>query len=175
MKRDEDKKIADSGGGPGAIASGAVYTTTFLLPAYIPATLIGELFGNRGVPASPWLMAPVVILAISVMMRFEPYLQGRSWWPRVDDVWGALLLGLSVVLPIVVAVAWPMSFWSWLPPVVPTLLSFVPVAFTVWCVKRWHRHLWKKQRPQLGPYRPIPRINSQGPNGPSDSFPLEGS
>lgn len=162
MKHDEGKGSADSDGGPGAIASGLIYTGMFLLPAYIPATLIGEVLGNRGMPASPWLMAPAVVLVIAVMMRFEPYLQGRSWWSRVDDVWGGLLIGLSVVLPIVVAIVWPSSFWVWLPPVTPTLLSFLPIICTIWCVKCWHRHLWKKQRPQLGPYRPIPRISSQG-------------
>lgn len=162
MKNDEDKKNTDSDGDPGAVASGAIYTAMFLLPAYIPATLIGELLGNRGVPASPWLMAPAVALIIAVMMRFEPYLQGRSWWPRVDDVWGGFLIGLSVVLPIVSAVVWPIPIWAWLPPAAPTILSFLPIACVIWCVKRWHRHLWKTQRPKLGPYRPVPRINGQG-------------
>ncbi|MFI1177894.1 hypothetical protein [Streptomyces melanogenes] len=162
MKRDEGKKGADPDGNLGAIASGFIYTATFLLPAYTIATLIGEFFGNRGSPASPWLIAPAVVLVVSVMMWFEPYLQGRSWWSRVDNVWGVLLIGLCIVLPVVVAVVWPRSFWTWLPPAVPTLLSLAPIACVIWCVKRWHRHLWRKQRPQLGPYRPIPRISRQG-------------
>lgn len=162
MKHASGGQVDDSDDDLGNVASAAVYMGMFLLPAYIPATLIGECFGNRGMPASPWLLAPVTTLALSIMMRFEPYLQGKSWWSRVDDVWGALLLGLSVVLPIVVATVWPFSFWPWLPPAVPTMMSFVPIAFAVWCVKRWHRYLWKKQRPQLGPFRPVPRIGSQG-------------
>lgn len=162
MKEDEGRESADSDGDPGALASGVIYTSTFLLPAYIPATLIGELFGNRGLPASPWLMAPAVALVIAVMMRFEPYLQQRSWWSRVDDVWGGLLIGLSVVLPIFIAVVRPSSFWAWLPSATPTLLSFLPLVCVIWCVKRWHRYLWKKQRPQLGPFRPVPRINGLG-------------
>lgn len=171
MKHDSDEQVADSSDDLGAIASAAVYMGMFLLPAYIPATLIGEFFGNRGMPASPWLLAPAITLALSIMMRFEPYLQGKSWWSRVDDAWGALLLGLSVALPIVVAAVWPLSFWLWLPPAVPTVLSFAPIAFAVWCVRRWHRHLWKNQRPKLGPYRPVPRISSQGTEDPQEPFP----
>ncbi|MEU7579087.1 hypothetical protein AB0B50_15970 [Streptomyces sp. NPDC041068] len=51
-----------------------------------------------------------------------------------------------------------MSLWPWLPPVVPTVLSFAPLVFAGWCVKRWHRHLRNRQRPQLGPFKPVPRI-----------------
>lgn len=158
MKRNPDPETQDSDDELGAAASGALYTVTFLLIAYIPATFIGELFGNRGVPASPWLLAPVVGLALAVMMLVEPYLQSRSWWSRAENVWGGLLMGLSVVVPVVVAVVRPMSLWPWLPPMVPTVLSFVPIVFAWWCVKRWHRHLRKRQRPQLGPFKPIPRV-----------------
>lgn len=131
----------------------------FLLVAYIPGTLIGECVGNRGLPTSPWIIAPAVALIISVMLRFETYLEGLSWWSRVEYVWGGLLLGQSFVLPIVLSVVWPNSVWPWLPPAVPTFLSLVPISFAIWCIKRWHRHLWKTQRPQLGPYRPVPRIS----------------
>ncbi|KOU46854.1 hypothetical protein [Streptomyces sp. WM6378] len=159
MKRTpEPSRAQDSADELGAAGSGVVLTVTFLLFAYIPATFIGELFGNRGVPASPWLVAPVVGFGLAVMMLFEPYLQGRSWWKRVDDVWGALLMGLSVVAPIVVGVVWPVSLWTWLPPLVPTALSFVPIVFARWLVARWHGHLRKRQRPRLGPFKPVPRV-----------------
>ncbi|MFJ2771304.1 hypothetical protein [Streptomyces sp. NPDC087300] len=167
MKRNPDPQAQDSDDELDAASSGAVYTVTFLLVAYIPATFIGELSGNRGVPTSPWLMAPVVALALALMMVVEPHLQSRSWWSRVDDVWGVLLMGLSVVAPIVVAVVRPMSVWPWLPPLVPTVLSFVPVVIAWWCVKRWHRYLRGRQRPQLGPFKPVPRIGEA--DDPQDS------
>ncbi|MGH4029298.1 hypothetical protein ACQB60_10230 [Actinomycetota bacterium Odt1-20B] len=168
MKRNPEPQAQDSDDELGAVGSGIVCTVTFLLFAYIPATFIGELFGNRGVPASPWLIAPAVGLGLAVMMLFEPYLQSRTWWKRVDDVWGALLLGLTVVAPIVAGVVWPMSLWTWLPPLVPTVLSFLPLVFARWCVARWHRHLRKKQPPQFGPFKPVPRI---GESDPGDSDP----
>lgn len=161
MKQSPDPHAQDSTDDePGNLGGGVIYTLMFLLVAYIPATFIGELFGNRGVPTSPWLIAPAVALVIAAMMSIEPYLQSRSWWERVDDVWGALLLGLTVVAPIVVAVVRPMPLWSWLPPLAPTALSFVPIGFAWWCVRQWHRHLAKQQRPQFGPFKPVPRINS---------------
>ncbi|MFK4070469.1 hypothetical protein [Streptomyces sp. NPDC029674] len=159
MKRNPGPPEQDSDDELGAAASGIVYTLTFLLIAYIPATFIGELFGNHGLPMAPWLFAPVVGLALAVMMLVEPFLQSRTWWSRVDDLWGALLMGLSVVVPIVLGVVRPMSLWTSLPPMVPTVLSFVPIAFAIWCVKQWHRHLRKRQRPQLGPFKPLPRIS----------------
>ncbi|MCF3120301.1 hypothetical protein IPZ68_11390 [Streptomyces arenae] len=165
MKRTPEPQAQGSDDELGAAGSGIVLTVTFLLIAYIPATFIGELFGNRGVPASPWLIAPVVGLGLAVMMLFEPYLQSRSWWKRVDDVWGALLLGFSVVAPIVVGVVWPMPLWPWLPPLVPTALSFMPLVFAWWCVKRWHRHLRGQQRPRMGPFTPVPRIGAGDSEG----------
>lgn len=168
VRGDAEKQDADSDDELGAVAGGALYTAMFLLVAYIPATLIGELVGNRGLPTSPWMVAVTVWPVIAVMLRFEPYLEGFAWWSRsrIDYVWGALLLGQSFVLPIVFAVAWPKSVWPWLPPAVPTILSCVPIACAIWAVKRWHRHLWKTQRPQLGPYRPVPRISSQSSEEP---------
>ncbi|MFD9902837.1 hypothetical protein [Streptomyces sp. NPDC059063] len=157
-KGTSDAQAQDADEELGAVASGGLCTLTFLLVAYVPATFIGELFGNRGLPASPWLLAPIVGCAVSVMMWVEPWLQSRSWWSWAGNVWGALLMGLSVVAPVVVAVVRPMSLWPWLPPVVPTVLSLAPIALALWCVKRWHRHLRKHQRPQLGPFRPVPRI-----------------
>ncbi|WP_369215584.1 hypothetical protein [Streptomyces flavofungini] len=148
---------------PGALAGGVIYTVTFLLVAYIPATFTGELFGNRGLPLSPWLFAPLVSLALAVMMLLEPHLQSRIWWSRVQNVWGALLLGLSVVVPILLAVVRPMPVWTWLPLAVPTVLSFLPIALALWCVKRWHRHLRKRQRPELGPFTPVPRVSDHDP------------
>ncbi|MFI7320158.1 hypothetical protein [Streptomyces venezuelae] len=162
MKRNPDPPAPDTGEEDddlGAAASGIIYTVMFLLVAYIPATFIGELFGNRGLPMSPWLFAPVVALALAVMLLFEPYLQSRTWWSRAENVWGVLLMGLSVVAPIVLAVVRPMPVWPSLPPLVPTVLSFGPIAFALWCVKLWHRHLRKRQRPQLGPFKPVPRIS----------------
>ncbi|MFD9880573.1 hypothetical protein ACFWZT_03780 [Streptomyces alboflavus] len=160
MKQNLDSSAQDSTDDElGNLGSGVLSTLTFLLVAYIPATFIGELFGNRGMPASPWLIAPAVALVVAVLMSVQSYLEDRSWWERVDDVWGALLMGLTVVAPIVVAVAWPMPLWSGLPPLTPTVLSFVPLVFAWWCVRQWHRHLAKQQRPQLGPFKPVPRIN----------------
>ncbi|MEU7582641.1 hypothetical protein AB0B50_34235 [Streptomyces sp. NPDC041068] len=160
MKQNLDSPAQDSTDDElGNLGSGVLSTLTFLLIAYIPATFIGELFGNRGMPASPWLIAPAVAFVVAVMMAVHSYLENRSWWERVDDVWGALLIGLTVVAPIVVAVVWPIPLWSGLPPLVPTVLSFVPIVFAWWCVRQWHRHLAKQQRPQFGPFKSVPRIN----------------
>ncbi|MEI5102836.1 hypothetical protein RB200_35285 [Streptomyces sp. PmtG] len=143
----------------GNLGSGVLCTFMFLLVAYIPATFIGELLGNRGVPMSPWLLAPAVALVIAAMMSVESYLQSRPWWKRVDDVWGVLLMGLTVVAPIVVAVVRPMPLWPQLPPLVPTGLSFVPIVLAWCCVRQWHRHLAKQRRPQFGPFKAVPLIN----------------
>ncbi|WP_405658330.1 hypothetical protein [Streptomyces sp. RK9] len=160
MKQNLDSPAQDSTDDElGNLGSGVLSAVTFLLVAYIPATFIGELFGNRGMPSSPWLIAPAVALVAAVLMSVQSYLEHRSWWERVDDVWGALLMGLTVVAPIVVAVAWPMPLWSGLPPLTPTALSFVPLVFAWWCVRQWHRHLAKQQRPRFGPFKPVPRIN----------------
>lgn len=116
-------------------------------------------------PTSPSLIVPAVAFAAAVMMAVQSSLERRSWWERGDDVWGALLVGLTIVLPIVVAVVWPRSLWPWLPPLAPTALSFMPIVLAWWCVKRWHRYLWKRQRPQLGPFKPVPRINKSDSQG----------
>ncbi|MFD5702359.1 hypothetical protein [Streptomyces lasiicapitis] len=168
MKRNPEPHEKDSADELGAASSGAVLTVTFLLFAYIPATFIGELFGNRGVPTSPWLIAPVIGLGLAVMMLIEPYLQGRTWWKRVDDAWGALLIGLSVVAPIVIGVVRPMPLWPWLPPLVPTALSCAPIVLAWWCVKRWHRHLRKKQQVEFGPFTPVPRFGERDSEKPEE-------
>ncbi|GHE93656.1 hypothetical protein GCM10018785_69320 [Streptomyces longispororuber] len=160
MKQNVDSPTQDATDDElGDIGSGVLSTLTFLLIAYIPATIIGELFGNRGMPASPWLITPAVALLAAVMMSVQSRLENRSWWKRVDDVWGALLLGLTVVTPIVVAVVWPVSLWPGLPPLVPTVLSCVPLVLAWWCVRQWHRHLRNRQQPRFGPFTPVPRIN----------------
>ncbi|WP_225987464.1 hypothetical protein [Streptomyces spectabilis] len=72
--------------------------------------------------------------------------------------------------PIAVAVVRPMSLWLWLHPLVPTVLSFVPIAFAWWYVRQWHRRLAKQQRPRFGPFKPVPRViepesGEQAPQG----------
>ncbi len=116
---------------PGLIVLGAVLTATFILFAYPGIGIIREIIGQRGLATSPLILAPVIWPLLILFMYFEPRVQQHPRWERIETFWYGAGVTLGLVVPLVVALVWPVPVLTELPRGIPALLSVVAPALVV--------------------------------------------
>ncbi len=115
--------VAESDDDASTPAIAFTLAATFFVGSCFSSTVVHEVLGRRGLPATPLVYALVFSPISYAVVVFEKRIQQARHWPTIEKLWYPGIIGGGMVGPVIATVFFPASLGRSLPRGVPTAIA----------------------------------------------------
>lgn len=108
---------------PSTPAIAVTLAATFFVGSVFSSTVVHEVLGRRGLPATPLVYAMVFSPISYAVVVSEERIQQSRHWPTIEKLWYPGIIGAGMVGPVIATAFFPAAFGRSLPRGMPTAIA----------------------------------------------------